>query len=71
MQFLFRNKLSPETCISCFQKMKLYFNISELWKYRACMSRISPNAAVKAVVFENSLPRGSADFAESAASART
>ena len=28
------------------------------------MSHINPNAAIKAAVFENSLPRGSADFAE-------
>ena len=33
-------------------------NISELWEVRACMSRINPNAAIKAAVFENSLPCG-------------
>ena len=31
------------------------------------MSPISPNAAIKAAVFEISLPGGSADFAESSA----
>jgi len=58
------NIIEPKTCINCFQKGNYAFNISKLWERCACMTRINLNAPIKTAVFENSLPSGSAAFAE-------
>ncbi len=48
----------PKTCIICFQKENYVFNISELEKYCACITRMDLNLAIKVAVFENGLPLG-------------